>query len=79
MTARRRPRELGLRRADGSVGTTSGRTSSRDARGRTGGAQAALGFSRAPSAPWGANGGVAADSGSREERRRRFLKMVARW
>jgi hypothetical protein len=68
MAIRRRPRELGLRRADGSVGSTSGHTSSRGVRGRTGCAQAALGFSRAPSAPWGANGGAAADSGSREEK-----------
>jgi hypothetical protein len=76
--AQRRPRELGLRRASGSVGSTSGRTSSRGVKGRTGCAQAGLGFGRAPSAPWGANGGAEADSGSREERMRRLLKLGAR-
>jgi hypothetical protein len=63
MVIRRRPRELGLRRAGGSVGSTSGHTSSCGVRGRTGCAQEALGFSRAPSAPWGANGGAVAAQG----------------
>jgi hypothetical protein len=59
--------ELGLRRAGGSVGSTSGRTSSRGVRGRTGCAQAALGLSRALSAPWGANGGAATARGRARE------------
>jgi hypothetical protein len=42
--ARQRPWELGRRRAGGSVGSTSGRTSSRGVRGRTECAQARLGL-----------------------------------
>jgi hypothetical protein len=76
--ARRRPRELGLRRAGGSIGSTSGRTNSRGVRGRTGCAQEGLGFGRSPSAPWGANDRAAVNSGSREERRWWLLKLGAR-
>jgi hypothetical protein len=50
-----------------SVGPTSGRTSSRGVRGRTGCAQAALGLSRALIASWGANGGAVTARGRARE------------